>query len=483
MTKLRVIIGRGTAAEVFRATRPSEGYLTILLGERGLWATQGPKRRMGQPPHLLALPKRPIPAFQVADGRTRQGLRRFIDVQSYQSELEALSLANDYQALNSGGFDFHLQNCTVQSVSRSAGKMVVQTQNPALTIEADQVIIASGIGPQRKPDFPYPNNAPLIDGKYPRIVEGLTYLRDPGPDKGHVMVYGGGATAAWIADLVYTKCDKMLWAARSNFDPAQLPGNRNYMILQAAREENLMRLGTVKGVSYVEPAPLSCKIQALGVAPADPKLFVYMTLRSGQEVVYTVDQFIYALGGDQDEDGAIRRLLSPNLLNSIRPMYDKNRVLGGSDGVLAWATEDEKLLIIGASTYNFTPSNVTPKAVAPMSSLPRNAQVPDGIAMIIASVAAMNNFIPIQQSSSGQVLECKLNLNTCDRNQLAAYLTIFHEELSPLGVESVVAEVISYRSDPWTVPVHAQGRNDFGITDEQFLQIVANAAALFPAAP
>lgn len=483
MTKLRVIIGRGTATEVFRATRSPDGYLTILIGDRGLWASQGPQRRMGQPPHLLALPKRPVPAFQAADGRTHRGLRRFIDVHTYQSELEALSLSNDYQAFNSGGFDFHLANCTVQSVSRSAGKMVVQTQNPALTIEADQVIIATGIGPQRKPDFPYPQNAPLLDGRYPRVIEGLSYLNDPGPEDQDVMVYGGGATAAWIADLVYTKCKSMIWAARSNFNLAELPGHRNYMILQQGREENLMRLGRVTGISYVKPLPLSCSMQANGASAAQPKLFVYMTLNNGSEVVYRVDQFIYALGGDQDADGSIRKLLSPSLLADIRPVTDKNRVLGGDDGVIAWATNDEKLMIIGAATYNFTPSNAVPKSPAPMSSLPRNAQVPDGIAVIISSISALNNFMPIQQSSSGQVIECNLNLNTCDRNQLAAYLTIFHEELSPQGVEAVVAEVISYRADPWTVPVQAQGRNDFGITEQQFATIIANAALVFPAPP
>jgi hypothetical protein len=483
MPKLRVIIGRGTAAEVFRATRSAEGYLTILIGERGLWATQGPQRRMGQPAHLLALPNRPVPAFQVANGQNQQGLQRFIDVNSFQTELEALSLRNDYQAVQSGGFDFHLHNCTAQSVSRSAGKLAVRTTNPTLTIEADQVIIASGIGPQRRPDFPYPENAPPIDGQYPRIVEGLSYLRNPEPSNLDVMVYGGGATAAWIADLVYTKCRKMIWAARSNFNPAVLPGNRNYMILQHAQQENLMRLGRVTGISYYKPM-ISCGLESQGIMAGPPKLLVSMTLANGDQEVYSVDQFIYALGGDQDADGSIRNLLSPGLMEDLLPVFDNNRILGGNDGVLAWSTDDGDLMVLGAATYNFSPSNLNQRVAAPMSSLPRNAQVPDGIAMITASISALNNFIPIQQSQNGQVLECNLNINTCDRNQLAIYLTLFHEELSPDGIEAVVAEVITYRSDPLSQlrpPQDAQGRNDFGITEQEFATIIANAAVMFPA--
>jgi hypothetical protein len=91
--------------------------------------------------------------------------------------------------------------------------------------------------------------------------------------------------------------------------------------------------------------------------------------------------------------------------------------------------------------------------------------VPDGIAQVVASVSAMNNYVPIQQDHQGNVLECNININTADRNQLAVYLAAMYPDLGPAAANEIVVRVIELRS-------RKQAGRAFGITEQEFEQII-----------
>ena len=151
---LRVIIGQGTAAEVYRYTQPYDGFENLIIGPRGLWAALPANLKMGQPAHLLTLPGQQPQPFKNPSGLS--GLNDFLDVNTYQERLLELSKSNDMlqksMQLNLSAIE--IKNCSVQEVRphSDASKLVVVTKDPKFQLVADQVVIATGIGPQRAID-------------------------------------------------------------------------------------------------------------------------------------------------------------------------------------------------------------------------------------------------------------------------------------------------------------------------------------------
>jgi hypothetical protein len=208
------------------------------------------------------------------------------------------------------------------------------------------------------------------------------------------------------------------------------------------------------------------------VAGTKLKLFI-----KDKDYYYLADQFIYALGGDTRASalGSIQSMLAGDLLAELQPFLDRNGALGAiNEGALAWATPTKSLMIVGAAVYNFAKPD---KLEAPMSDLPWNAQVPDGIAMITASVSALNNFIPIKQAVSKprgwqrgdwvdvRITENTTNINLADRNQLAVLFTLMFDEWPAANVNTLVERVVAWRS---TTTVEKGSSLVFGITPEEF---------------
>jgi hypothetical protein len=478
MAKLRVIIGQGTATEVYRYTAASKDWETIVIGPRGLWSVLPGEHKMGQPAHLLSLPGQNVPAYQSASGKTAKGMANFLDVHSYQQGLLELAKANDKRSglvtLTQGkkGQTINLAACKVESVEREFNRttLLVTTANPRLTLRVDQVVIGTGIGPQRTPE-----GADIkIVGKpdpsvgFKQILEAAEYFAAAPPYGKEVMIFGGGATAAWVAAEAMERATRLKWIARKssrgNSDPfagGTLPGDRNFQVISLTTP--LRAIANVTEIKYL-PAAYAGKRRLRG-----PKLRVTVQAEGKPPQVCVVDQFVYSLGGDQFAEGSIRRMVAPDLIRALEPVRDKSQALSDGKGTLALATPGRELLVIGAAVYNFE-TYAMPRQPAPMSTLPRNAQVLDGIAMVVASVSALNNYIPIKQDAKANVVECSINFNTADKNQLSCYVAAFYPELAADKANAIVDEVVLQRSDK------APGR-EFGVTEAEFNEIVHRHAA------
>jgi hypothetical protein len=483
MPKLRVIIGQGAAAEIFRQT-VVPGYETIIFGDRGLWAgIRGHK--MGQPAHVLTLPGQKMPPVVQAQGTSLPGMAGYMDSNTFQQNLLLLSGSND---VRDGGVS--LSNAKVTEVKRENNYLLVVGQTGGgqrLAITADQVIFANGIGPQRPPDFP-------INGKkdssctFEQIQEGIAYITGPASPDGltSVMVYGGGATSAWAADLALSRSPKhFTWAARAGgtgFSKAMLPGMRNQMILDKTKD-NREEI-TIESITYLDPGS---RTKMWGVQ-RKPKLELkYKTGDAAEPWYRLLDQFVYSIAGNPTAEGSVSRILSQNLYTELEPIQDRDLVLTEGEGILGWGTPARDVLVIGAAAFSNLPKYVdargTTNAPAPMLSLPWGSQVPDGIGVAVATISALNNYIPIQQvvgaDGSVSVSDVNLNMNLADRNQIACYIAVFYPDLEPGRANAAVEEIITVRSQRDQVATVGKNTIDarehdraFGITEDEARLII-----------
>lgn len=435
----RLIIGAGVSAAVFLNTS-SDGYKTVVVGEDGLWAKLV-EHPMGQPAHLLHLPGSPPPSFTVANGE--MSLDNFLSSGVFQQGVSEIVKGSRYG---------HNPSRKVRRISKSLtqpGNYVAWFDTShALIVE--KIVIATGIGAQRKP--PKITGTPAPGVEYSQVIEGIEFLEDeeqqvPNIDRA---IYGGSATAAWVVDIASKHSPKMNWLARpggSEFTGAVLPGARNAKIIKLCETHNLQLLKEVTEVEYV-----------------GERLHIHV---KDEDFCYIADQFIYSLGGDDNPTVTdhIYQVMDPDIRDDLSPILDASGALGTQyKSVLALGTSDNGVMIVGAATYNFTAMTVNPtsgkpvptkKKPAPMAHLPWNAQVPDGIAVVVASISALNHYIPIKQRltlnyqntyQEYAITENNTNINLADANQLAVLFTLMFDELSANQVNDLVIRTIMARS-------------------------------------
>jgi hypothetical protein len=508
MGKLRVIIGQGTASEVYQYTGAQGEYDTIAIGPRGLWATLPPGHAMGQPPQLLSLPAQKVPGFQMPTGKTPEGLKQFLDVNSYQSAL--LSMASQNQKV---GQRLEYLSCTATRIEPSGdGLISVKVSDPTHTglkeFKADQVTLATGIGPQKQlPDVKIPiEGTPDSTLGFKQIEEGIDYLTHADKLGRIVVVYGGAATGAWVAAEVNSHISQIkgetdwCWMAApsgTGFSKSVLPGDRNAAILDQTK--NQVRYEIVKAI-YRKKDEIRQGADGIPSLPDRSMVELRIKYSDGSgDFRYLVDQLIFCIGGSPAADGSIARLVEDTLKGQLEPLKDQNRMVSDGSGVLAWATPTRNLIIIGAATFNFQDSAFNKKVQsAPMGFLPPNAQVPDGIAVAISTIEALNGYMPVkamggrvgtyitpatitadptsasqpkkgsanpvggQQRTNNLDFQWNINFNTSNRTQIAACLA------QTTDVDSFTANL------QVAMIIYLRSKNNFGLSQDQVAIILKN---------
>ncbi len=498
MTKLRVIVGQGTASEVYQYTGAQGEYETVVIGPRGLWAVLPATHAMGQPPHLLALPGQQAPKFQAPTGKTVEGLKGFLDVNTYQTNLQKL-------AGQQVGQRKEFPTCKVTDIlPAEGGKIEVKVSDPANpsfpSFKADQVIVAAGIGPQKQlQDVKIPVEGvaePVENLGYKQVEEGIDFLTHSDKLGDTVVVYGGGATGAWVAAEVYdhmkrkNKESDWCWMAQpggSGFSKSELPGDRNALILEQKKHQERYE---IKKVVYRAKGSIRPALVDLPGHPDHPMVELTLKGEKDPEFPVLVDQVIFCIGGNPAASGATAKLIDFRLVNALEPIKDQNRMVSDGAGVLAWSTPSRSLIIVGAAAFNFQSQIYDKKPqAAPMAFLPPNAQVPDGIAVAISTIEALNAYLP---ASGGQArtyvvpktitadptsasqpakgshnpdadktrehrsnLAWNINFNTSNRTQIAAYIAST-SDTDAFTANLQVAAIIYLRS-----------KNNFGLSDTQ----------------
>jgi hypothetical protein len=469
MPKLRVVIGQGTAAEAFQSTvGQNDGeYRTVVIGSRGLWTVLPNAHRMGQPSHLLTLPGQQVPQFQQPTGRTGLGLAKFMDVNSYQTGLNQLAGLN--RQLN-GRAEYPGLKVTAIERVEDTGRIRVRCSGSAdpqfVGFEADQVIIASGIGPQQGPADANIRVTGQPQGGlgFVQIEEGIEYLTHADNVGRDVIVYGGAATGAWIAHEVRARAQgqgprvqNWVWMARPGgrgFTPSELPGDRNWEVLQDT--DHQVRY-TITHAEYVAPFWFRGPSDGDPGFPTTHKVKLTIRPEQGDSFTYHTDQLIYCLGGNPAGNGSIAAMLDDGLVADLEPLRDQNRMISDGTGTLAWCTPGRDLIIVGSATYNFSDRMFNKqKQEAPMSGLPTNAQVPDGIAVTVSAIEALNQYMPATPNQRGG-FDWTINFNTSNRTQIAAFIAS-ETDIEAFAANIAVALIEHFRS----------GRNrEFGINNQK----------------
>jgi hypothetical protein len=469
MPKLRVVIGQGTAAEVFQSTvGQNDGeYQTIVIGSRGLWTVLPNTHRMGQPSHLLTLPRQQVPQFRQPTGRDAIGLTRFMDVNSYQTGLNQLAGLN--LQLNGRAEYPGLRVTGIERVE-DTGRILVRcsgSQDPQFVgFAADQVIIATGIGPQQSPTDARIQVIGQPQGGlgFVQIEEGIDYLTHADNVARDVIVYGGSATGAWVAHEVRVRAHghaaqvrDWAWMARpggSGFSGSQLPGDRNWEVLQDTHHQVYY---AITHAEYVAPNSFRAPSDGITGFPTTHKVKLTLRPEQGDSFPYYADQLIYCLGGNPAGNGSIASMLDDDLVASLEPLRDQNRMISDGTGTLAWCTPSRDLIIVGSATYNFSERAYNKqKQNAPMSGLPTNAQVPDGITVTVSAIEALNQYMPAVSNPRGGY-NWTVNFNTSNQTQIAAYIAS-ETDIEPFAANIAVALIVHFRS---------RRNREFGITGQQ----------------
>lgn len=524
---IRIIIGAGTSAAVFRKTigqtidqevftNPRKALVrlaqTIQVGSTEPWHKRG-AHKMGQPPSIVGGHMLPgsTRRYQQATGKPRVDNRQFVEEflqgfqisSTYAEQLDRLQMLNgqrDQAIVFDGG--------VVTSVKRSnIDGYIDVTVNNRYVLKGTQVIIATGPGQEREYDKKMFNGTPepwqVISG--PAFMEGQTA---PVPEtskyrRWSVAVAGGSATAAWAVETALVRGYTVkLWFQRKSgnetkeqrFKAAFPPGDRNYMVKKAV----------------LDSVGLLTNLKTIHVLPADLMVREKIGLEFDDGKWVWVDQFVYAIGSDFST--GIGAMLSDDLKKEIRPFRDRNRVVS-TDGtaVLALGTKDRSLFIVGAAVYNaigalksLDPQRDKAKYADVESTdyakinqtLPESAVPPEGIGLIMASIEAFTEYMPVsnprkavdytipefltekgkthipnpragkkvQSFTFDRDINWDINFNTANRNQIAAWIAAT-TDLDACAANLAVALIVAIRA-----------KRTFGLQEER-IQMIMDVSA------
>ena len=449
-----IVIGTGISATAYLAAlskaRPGGLRDVSFTGGPDLWRKMDPAHRMGQPEHLLT-------------GNLLPGRRNFQEPLAGQGQfMTAAEFTGLLQEEMSRTHAVHVPDTTVKKIRRSsAGGYAVEGSYPGedFSVNCERVVLAMGPGPARALTQVVDKRPADVPSFGNRVVGGVEFLSPqwtlPEGVKrdATIAVNGGSATAAWVVEQARVRgLTVVLWFTRpggSGFGGAFPPGDRNAEVERETSDvRKEMTLVNVARPGERADRPLALTLTAPGASPA----------------VYTVDLLVYALGSTHITDGGIPRIVDSALHDDLRAFYDHNRTIDDSAALLALGTKDKKLMIVGAAMFSkagfgdrhgMSVQNRDVDLTLGMlgsyadisRTLPPAARPPEGIAMVMAGIEALTEFMPVTRGAGARNdfnLDWSINFNTSNRTQLAAWMA-HATDLEPFAANLAVALIVTLR--------------------------------------
>jgi hypothetical protein len=452
-----LIVGTGIAATAYAKTQPAKfGEIREVVGGSHLWQASriDGHHLMGQPGHLLTGNVLADPGRgQVPNGPA------FLQAGQFAA-LTDTALRESVDLLTPG---------EVSNIKRGGAslKQYIVTLKDGRSGICDNVILAMGPGDNRLIKLTKSEDDPGLDtSKFENhVITGDDFM-SPGwtappsmLSTKEIAIYGGSATAAWIAETAAARGLKVaLWFTREGDGPADKwdadkrfaaafpPGSRNTKV-----KDDFDRVRKVVNLTGV----------ALRSAGSYRWLSLQVQTSSGPEV-WLPDLLVYALGYEHTALTGVGKILDTNLRNELVPYYDRNRLISDKQCLLAIGTTDQSLMMVGSGMVS---SGGIDRAKLSRElgtygqislTLPPAARPPEGIAMVLAGIEALNQFIPAKATGTAQTIGSKfqdhinftwdINFNTCNRTQLALYLAQA-SDLIPFAANVAVELVIRLRTD------------------------------------
>ncbi len=466
--KMLVVVGAGTAAWTYLRTCQLDPDIShiMVLGNRGYWSKV--THRLAQTEHLLALPDEQSAPYidpellnQAAGIAPTDTRSAYMDSTAYQATMDSFA-ETTVKLLTARGLDIYF-DCKAEITHidrdpRAPHAFSIKLNGVTQSIPADQIIIATGAGPERH------LTQELYDGLYrscsnpderhmarSRVLGYTDALADTAHDRltgKDILIYGGGATAAWVAEMAESTGTPCAWVAKNGFGAALTAGPRVESIL--ARTKGIQAHATITHIAFAAKAG------------EEGKLMVSLAYATGETRTVVTDYLVNSIGQDQHKYGldALSMILSPGLCHELNPVVDMNHNSGDTHehDQVAWATPCKSLMVIGAAQSSFyqPDSTSTRSSLSVSRILPKGGQVAVTLPGVVASVCALTNYMPISQRSKTGV--CKLiglNLNLLNATQLAVYFTVMFPDAPYSVVNNAVDSLIAERR-----------RTHFGLSDE-----------------
>jgi hypothetical protein len=420
----QIVIGNGSSALNFLQSAlqgTAEKFKSdeiLVIGKTDLWSRTTGTHAMGQPPALLQR--------QISDQRPA----------SVEEKPRPTGL-QPQQYLTSGSYTQHLGQVRSKLIEALPGKIwgvdddvraggvervgngFRITVNSGDTFEASQVIVANGIGPAA--------TLPVLDKGisalsgvyakprgYAEIVDAVTYYNSNPPQGLDVLVYGGSATSSWAAYHAWKagNARKMLWMCRRGIDAISTEGNpvgRNSEVIQMAVQQRLIEAGEIKDIwinlgAAPDEGRLMVEVELIDVDPNAMKREVkggQVTLTKvtrphlNRTLTLPFHQVVYAVGSNPLGEGGPGNILSLGLRNELVAVYAKDFqfMTGDTDILLAFATPDENLWVVGAGVFGGVGVPNLKRLQAKYSKvgsyLPTAGTPPEGIAILSTTIDAL----------------------------------------------------------------------------------------------
>jgi hypothetical protein len=442
----------------------------VILGDRGYWGTAA--HRLAQPHHIFALPH--MPSDEFVDPAEHDELQGILPHESRSAYIHS----HDYQAriieLEKATFDrLHKLNKKVFIARTARVKQIEKHDTSRFSIEIDidstyapisahlnflsanKVIVATGAGPSRQLSQELQSSLSASDLQesdakniasteisHERILDYTDVLSKAvekcrGKD---VVIYGGGATAAWAMEVAALYSKPLAWVAKSGFGQAIKAGPRVAAIINSTRRFQIH--GIIDTLTYTNRDSSGDRKISVKVVSEDPQ-----SLAPPQ--YFLADYVFNCIGQEPYEKGGLPEMISPEIKTELTPYLDKNYVTGTDQAsMLGWSTPRNDLMIIGAAQgtyYNKDKPITRPPFVS--DYLPRSGQVAITIGGVVSSVCALTNYMPFSQNPyTGKVTTLSLNVHIMNASQLAVHFTASFPDAHARDVNHAVKSLIVQRS-------------------------------------
>ncbi len=462
-----VVAGRGTAALTYLSTVDLEPKFThvVMLGGLGYWEKSA--HRLAQPAHILELPHQtgadfvdPAAHDKILGILPHESNSAYVHSLDYQTSLRQLH-EETLDSLARRNIKVHIANgLNMEQVSRDSLQYSFTTAQAGAMFPAHKIVIATGAAPARALPKELLLGSASTGYKADQILDYNDILSPSLGDKlkdQDVLIYGGGATAAWAAEVARLpgkSAGTMMWVARKGFDDAENAGPRVEAIIKDTRSAQIK--GEIDTIQCLDSTPDYQNKKALVTVNKE------QSDGSKTRESFLVDYVVNCIGQDANELGGLHHVLSGGLKADLQQLLDINQMTGNPEAMVGFASSDGTLEIIGpaAASFNLSKPDFKERAF-PSDSLPRSAKVPITAGGAVSTVAVQTKYMPFSQNmSTREVLITGLNPHVMNATQLAVYFTARYPQAAPEQVNVAVQGFIQARMKT-EFGLDKPGLNDF----------------------
>ncbi|HEY2030650.1 MAG TPA: hypothetical protein VGH20_15730 [Myxococcales bacterium] len=437
------IIGRGSAAAYY-VNALGEGYThnhTLLIGEPDPWVSSAHPRSRGDgyinhEEHLIGQWGPTVPAFST------DYMRRSDFARSNEAILDRIG---------------NQRRDSVLKIEPGAVPWIRIDLVSGERVWAKKVIIATGAGPHAKRGFE------VSGGAKSKAVDLDTFMRAH-PQRStlgrrrSVVVHGPNAGIDAVERAGEVEYERILWFMSESSSPVFLSGNR----LQHATHVPPTKLIERDAFGGLSPKPQK-SIVMIDNAPRGDRIVVSYVIPSGAVRTAEVDLYVYALGQDANERGAVLGMLDDSIKTRLIPIHDLQRRFGDNEqaAIVGFQWNQTTLRygveIIGAAALQVAVGGQRDLVTRVAKMQPGTVLTGDQLGTIKSAIGARGAVMP-------RYVSREVNLSTDDRTVLRTHIAVKYPNIDEAQAQRIIEAVLSWRrttSDDMSRGFHPLGYDEW----------------------